>query len=451
MRKFFYLTILCVAVSVSACKPRQIDVSAPAILPHTVKEMKTAGFWIGKINEPNRIILDAKGIVSFNLRTEKESKLIDDPLAWSGVIDPEGLKKTLRDNLAYFTQQKMFTADSRIAHETFYAPLRVNMNLEGIDGKTQARFAFLAQYDDQRLLPTQEALTKEPGDLEFDEVQNSSLDLGTPMLVQHESKDGVWIFGLTPTSSGWVKKENVAFCSEHQFKAMAGAANFLVVTSAHADIYLDIGLTKHLGACRMGSKFVLLEASDPDVFEIVVPVRSSAGGLIARTAFMSKESAHAGYLAYTQRNVLIQAFKLLNSPYGWGGVNGAQDCSSYMQAIFSTVGIKLPRNSSAQGETGTPSGSLKFDLKPEEKLQIIAQEAIPGETILQMNGHVGLFLGMHEDNAYMIHDTHGFGQKIPGADITWVVNRVVVSDLSLGEGSKKGSLLSRIVNLRLIK
>jgi hypothetical protein len=35
-----------------------------------------------------------------------------------------------------------------------------------------------------------------------------------------------------------------------------------------------------------------------------------------------------------------------------------------------------------------------------------------------------------------------------GGDIAREVNRVVVSDLSLGKGSQKGSLLERIISIR---
>ncbi|MFA6281577.1 MAG: hypothetical protein WCY05_03640, partial [Candidatus Omnitrophota bacterium] len=124
--------------------------------------------------------------------------------------------------------------------------------------------------------------------------------------------------------------------------------------------------------------------------------------------------------------------------------------SSYMQEIFQTVGMTLPRNSSAQGKSGVPLGTFTTN-ENKEKLAVLKEEAVSAITILQLKGHVALYLGMYENNPYAIHETHGYGQRSGMENISMVVNRVIVSDLSLGEGSKKGSLLSRIVNIRLVK
>jgi hypothetical protein len=57
---------------------------------------------------------------------------------------------------------------------------------------------------------------------------------------------------------------------------------------------------------------------------------------------------------------------------------------------------------------------------------------------------------MYNNKPYVIHETHGYGEVSDGKKISRIVNRVIVSDLSLGEGSRKGSLLSRIINVQLI-
>ena len=53
--------------------------------------------------------------------------------------------------------------------------------------------------------------------------------------------------------------------------------------------------------------------------------------------YINFKEANIGYVPYTQRNALNLAFNHLNSPYGWGGANGEQDCSGYLGQIFNEV------------------------------------------------------------------------------------------------------------------
>jgi hypothetical protein len=324
------------------------------------------------------------------------------------------------------------------------------MNLSLVPDTVNVRYGFISQCANQRILPTEEILTVTPNDIEFDELQNSSLDVGTPIIILHESLDKAWVYVDTATSSGWVKSNEVVFCGETDFKDYLKDKDFIIITSAKSGIFLDENLNKYYDYVRMGAKFNLSETSNPEVFEILLPSQTSEGKFLLHKAYIKKENANRGYLAYSARNIIEQAFKLLNAPYGWGGVNGEQDCSSYLQEIFLTVGITLPRNSYSQGKTGTALGQFKGSDSDYEKLAIIKRKAIPGATILRLNGHVALYLGMYNNKPYVIHETHGYGEVSDGKKISRIVNRVIVSDLSLGEGSRKGSLLSRIINVQLI-
>ncbi|MCK9585216.1 MAG: hypothetical protein M0R69_10000, partial [Candidatus Cloacimonetes bacterium] len=62
-------------------------------------------------------------------------------------------------------------------------------------------------------------------------------------------------------------------------------------------------------------------------------------------------------------------------------------------------------------------------------------------------GHIMIYLGSVEGKSYILHALWGI--RIPPAegedkDQVIAVNRTVVSDLSLGQGSKRGSLLQRL-------
>lgn len=449
-KKLYSCLISLLLISGCATLPQNPASRIAVNIPHTVREMKRPGFWISRHPYPDKIILNEEGIAVFNAKLEKELNYIINPLNEPAQYNGKKLKNDLAKEVNNFFKRKLYISDKKLADKNFYVPIEQNMNLAAISEKIDVRYGFLMHYADERLLPTDSLLTVEAGDFEFDELQNSSLDVGTPLIILHESKDGIWVYAETSSSSGWFKKDKIAFCDAQEFKNLLSKKNFAVITAAKADIFLDEDMTKYYDYVRMGTKFAFNESNNGNIIEILIPAKSADGKFLPGKAYIRKEDANIGYLAYTPRNIIEQAFKLLNAPYGWGGTGGEQDCSSYIQEIFQTVGITLPRNSASQGKSGVPLGSFAAG-EEKEKLKVLEDDAVAAITILQLKGHVVLYLGMYENDPYVIHETHAYGQKNGLENINMVVNRAVISDLYLGEGSKKGSLLSRIVNIRLIK
>ena len=68
-----------------------------------------------------------------------------------------------------------------------------------------------------------------------------------------------------------------------------------------------------------------------------------------------------------------------------------------------------------------------------------------------MKGHIMLYLGTFEGRAYAIHAAWAYRAPGPSGDKIFVLNRVVVSNLTLGEGSKRGSLLNRLNAVKVVK
>jgi len=293
--------------------------------------------------------------------------------------------------------------------------------------------------------------TIKPGDIAFDELQNSSFDIATPLVVLHESKDGKWVYVKAPSTPGWVLKEKIVFCEYEDYKRLISAEPFCVVISGKADIFFDETMACHAGYMRMGSKLPFAREINASVVEAQIPVRDELGKYLIRSVYLNKRDVNIGYLPYTPRNIIEEAFKLLNAPYGWGGVYGEQDCSSYLKGVFATVGIALPRNSSQQAKAGRGMEGVLEIMDDEVKEKTISENGIGGITILAMKGHVLLYIGSYNGIAYAIHETHGYSEKYWWGYVTRSINKVVVSDLSLGGGGKRGSLISRIIAARIIE
>lgn len=412
--------------------------------------MKTAGFWISHHPFPDKIILTKKEIRTLNLHIEEELELTKDVTKLPSLSSDEELLLSLEKSLNRFNKEKLYLKDGSRVSPLFYKKMKENMNLGGISSEVKIQFGLIVHYADQRVFPTRKGLYAKPKDIDFDELQNSALDIGTPLAVLHTSSDGRWYYVIDPLDSGWVEVEKVALCGLEELKEFVNSQSFVVITKSKAAVFLNSSLTEYHDYMRMGVKLPLYKRTGSGIVQVILPFRETDGTLSRKTAYIRKEGINKGYLPYTARTILQQAFDLLNEPYGWGGMYGEQDCSRFIQEVFATVGIYLPRNSSKQAQVGLLVGEYSGDTPEEIKLKALAGEAIGGITLLKLRGHIMLFLGTVNGCHYAIHDIWAYRDKAWWSDIVRVVNRVAVTDLSLGKGSKKGSLLERLYIIRVI-
>jgi len=445
------LLLFLAIVIISGCATKEkLYYAAPTLLPETKRVMKTAGFWTGRNPCPDRTILDREGIDTLNLYVRDDLGLTHDITQLPSPFPGKEMTEKREEILAYYGGKRLYREDGSTLTSRLYKELIANMNFGSVPSGIDIQYGLVVRYTDQRVFPTGEAVYAKPRDIDFDEFQNSALDIGTPVAVMHTSLDGKWYYVKDQLNSGWVPVENVALCSLDELKNFSSGTSFAVVIKPKGEIFLDLNMTVYYDYARMGAKFPLLEKEDSGIARIALPFRKEDGTLLKKVGYIRGEDVHKGYLSYIPRNIIRQAFELLNAPYGWGGMYGEQDCSRFVQEVFATVGISLPRNSSKQSQVGILIGKLADTADETTRLDLLSQEAIGGCTLLYMRGHIMLFLGMVRDRPYAIHTPWAYRQKEWWGDRIRLINRVVVTDLSLGKGSKKGSFLERLCSIRLI-
>ena len=225
--------------------------------------------------------------------------------------------------------------------------------------------------------------------------------------------------------------KDIALGDINQVRKFAKDKDFVVVVRPKADIFMNGSMTEYDDYVRMGTRLPLARI-DAGRVTVNVPVMDADGTLVVKKAYMNAEDVNIGFLPFTARNIYKQALMMLNQPYGWGDMYGEQDCSRFLQMVFATVGIMLPRDSKTQAQVG--NSIVDFNGKSDDAAKIAAIVRVPAaNTILAMKGHIMLYLGTVDGKPYVIHDT-----------TVSAMNRVIISDLSLGQGTPKGSLLKRL-------
>ena len=82
---------------------------------------------------------------------------------------------------------------------------------------------------------------------------------------------------------------------------------------------------------------------------------------------------------------------------------------------------------------------------------IINNRLIPGITIIQIPGHIMLYIGDYKNEHYVIHDLFGTKIKRNNKLYNLIINKVEVTPLSLGKDTKGQSLTERIKSINIIE
>ncbi|MEM7607945.1 MAG: NlpC/P60 family protein, partial [Myxococcota bacterium] len=181
---------------------------------------------------------------------------------------------------------------------------------------------------------------------------------------------------------------------------------------------------------------------------------STAAGWLRVRDYSLHDEGEAAVRSVTRADVLREAFAFLDQPYGWGGRAGGRDCSRFLMDVFGALGVELPRNSAVQAQAGTHVMDVS-DASAEAKLLLFDAAHAQGVVLLHFPGHIMLYLGKAEGRPFAIHafsefvtpcDQEGQGE----GETLHRVDRIDVSDLSLGAGSSRRDFLTRITHVSVL-
>jgi cell wall-associated NlpC family hydrolase len=118
------------------------------------------------------------------------------------------------------------------------------------------------------------------------------------------------------------------------------------------------------------------------LFVIIIAVLIS--GCSSSVRFATKDRQTSNAIANTEKIPIInEALKWLGTPYCYGGESrSCTDCSGYVQQVFLSAGLYIPRTAAEQYQNS---------------IQIDNSESKPGDLIFFKNSsrinHVGIYLG----------------------------------------------------------
>ena len=384
----------------------------------TNSPLDTAAFWTSRTPHGDEVILTPAQIKSFNQKIYQATPTSFDLAALPDRINRSVFMNALTD---YSAISATVYRNGTKVEQDYKNNLMANVNANQVPAQVKIRYGVITRHCNMRVLPTEDGLFDEPDDIYYDDLQDTTLEIGEPVVIYHASRDGLFYYVQMHNYQGWVKAENIALAPRSKWLKYVQPERFLLV------IGKDYSLPRAGEGlyCQMGTRLPLTGVSDAG-YTVTVPARNPQGRLQENQVTLKKSAAlHKGYLPYTTNNIFRQAFKFYGNVYGWGGLLHSVDCSSLIYDVYRTMGIYLPRNAKEQRDTAGIGTKVEGFT---EKQRLAALETLPPGSSIHLGGtHAMIYLGMVDHVPYVIHSASSYiegNQKI-------YIRQVLVSDLNL--------------------
>lgn len=413
------LAVLGSASSTSAAPFVQFDLNIPGVN----ESMLDSRYWIDRIPDPDREIMTRAEIDRYNRRSCRECEKLKDLRTCRRILSGSEVRDMIT-KVSERPTKKRFQSGLEV-QESYYLELERALALEAIPRQVAVRFGITVKRTEMRTFPTPDRIFSEPDDYEFDRFAETALYPVEPLAILHESADGKWYFAQAYNYLAWIPAADVALTDRATLFQYLDAKESLVVTGKWvftgfnpfqpdiSELQLDMGVRVPLASRDEIPKDIKGQHPAGN-YVVKLPARGSGGKLEWRLGLISRaDDVHVGYLPFTRRNIITQAFKFLGQRYGWGGMFNTRDCSSFIMDNFRSMGVILPRNAGEQGKLAVAVRHAMpetMDLASRKKLF----EGIPPATPVYMDGHAMLYLWKQNDDYFILHDFAGF--NVPGPD-----------------------------------
>ena len=376
----------------------------------------TADFWIAQLDQPDRVVLDQAAIAAQNEKLRRIDPSMNDLAALPASLPKARIVEWIQD-LSSPPTRPYYDVDGNPVPASTFDDLASALDLPAIADNTKTRYGLVVHRTALRAFPTELRVFSTRGDTDIDRFQESALFPGTPVAIAHQSRDGKWLWVVSPRYKAWVARRDIAEGSREQVLAYADKAPYRVVLGAKvstvftreqpqlSELQLDMGVRVPLADTPPDA---LVNGQHPySSWTVELPIHAADGSLGFAPALLQKnQDTASGYLPLTHANLVRQAFKFLGERYGWGHSYNGRDCSGFVSEVYRSMGVELPRNTSNQS-VSPALNRIAFTKDEGSRRRKAAVDALQVGDLIYIPGHVMMMLGRIDGVPYVIHDTNG--------------------------------------------
>ena len=426
----FLLTLSIVAL-LAAPLTALADARPVQYLPGVTEEMTDPAFWSGMTEDPDALLASPEDIARINevtVATEgtnrRDLKKLE--ATYDGIARNEAIQESAQEDAKYYLGWIWDQNGKKMEQEDFDA---IIANCIDPDAKEEmpVRYGIAVNRTDLITFPWDGMLLDDPEDIDFNYQPLVGIRVNEPVAIYSTSADGKYFQVYTSCCPGWVRKEDIAICSDRDEWLSAWdipAEKRLVFWGDR--MYTDFSRSASQTVCRMitmGTVLERMEDSDPDAlvinrlplhnYAVYLPVRNEDGSYGKTPALINaRERVSEDYMPLTAGNLAKVALAALGDAYGWGAGLNNEDCTSLNHSIFCCFGLDLPRNGTWQWLMDYPKAEIaNYTLEEKETLF----DSLPMGTLVNFPGHQMMYLGKTAGNYYVVSATSSIMSPWSGA------------------------------------
>lgn len=381
----------------------------------------TPRFWIQRVPDPDRQVLDRAQIQALNARVLKQDPSMHDLQQLPGRLPRQQVEPWIAA-LTRPPSRPLYDAQGQALSREMIEALLANAQLDALPGAVEPRFGLATRRTPMRGYPTALRAFSRIGDTDIDRFQETALFPGDAVAVVHTSRDGQWYFVVSQRYAAWVRAEDIAIGTRDDVLGYMRQTPWRVVTGARAStvftpdapalsqLPLDMGTRVPIDM-RVGPADAVNGQAAYTSWAVRLPIRRSDGSLAFSTALIQRnQDTSSDDLPLTRANLLRQAFKFLGERYGWGHDFNGRDCSGFVSDVYRSFGVQLPRNT---GDQATSPGldHTTFDSAATHAQRMRAVDGLQPGDMVYIPGHVMMVIGRLGGQPYVIHDVHGVSYR----------------------------------------
>jgi cell wall-associated NlpC family hydrolase len=433
--------LLAVMLALAVPTPAAVaqDIAASGI-PGIGEADLSAGTWVARLANPDTVLLDSAGIAALNDRIARLDHSMHDIRHLPATLSREQVKDWIVKRSSR-PIRPLVDVDGRTIDAAALDALVSSLDIEAIPGQVTPRYGMAVRRAALRSFPTDRRVFSPGGDTDIDRFQESALFPGDPLVVVHASKDGRWLFVVSPRYAAWMHADDVALGDAAAVFAYVDARPFRVITGAKPlTVYSPEQPALSEFQLDMGTRVPLDTSLPPDQpvngqspytsWVLSLPVRDANGALSFHAALLQRnQDSSDGYLPLTRANIVRQAFKFLGERYGWGHAYNGRDCSGFVSDVYRSMGVQMPRNTGDQAMSPGMTHT-EYTEKDGHEARLKAAMALDVGDLVYIPGHVLMVIGKIDGKPYVIHDVSGISYRQADGSMRRVrLNEVSVTPL----------------------
>ncbi len=424
--------------------------------------MLNAQYWQNKLSQANKVILTPEQISVQNQQLFAQNKNMQLVSQYPNSLTKKAIYSKIKA-ISKVTDAKRFNSQGRLLTDKDWKKYLQSLNLNSLRQTNQLSFGIIIKRTNMRTFPTSDKVYKTANNINIDRFQETALFPTQLVALLHESKDKKWYFAVSYNYAAWVKKDAVALGDKDQLVSYKNTTDFLLVTGSKIfTSYNPYQPQVSQIQLEMGVRLPLVPANEVPTnvggqntfasFVVSFPTRNRQGKVKFEYALIPRNAdVHRGFLPFTKKNLIAQAFKFLGERYGWGHSFNGRDCTGFVGEIYKSFGILMTRNTGQQAKSQLGQ-NITFNKKTNTKKRRQVILSLEVGDLIYIPGHVMMVLGFDQEKPYIIHDVSGFAYfNKQGEYYKSILNGVSVTPFLPLQLSKKNSYLDRVYNIKKIK